>query len=562
MMHDKVSVLLQSANIPQTQRRTCEWSWACIAQARQRLRVCSIPGCDLPKTLIGANKSNETGHWESEAIARFNDRLLASAGSTWDDWLAFNPGWFSSPKALQFHEEALGVLDEEFGNSRFFVLKDPRICRLAPFWMNVLAAQGAVPRILLPVRNPMEVARSLAARNGFEPALGQLLWLRHVLEAEHATRGRSRFFTSYDGFLKNWASITVEASEVLEVSWPCQPARIEANVATFLDKKYRHHEEAVTDTIGNPNLSSWLRDAFRVFADWSASGEKPEDVALLDRIRTEFDIAAPAFAGLVASGRNAIQRSAKLQTEQKALTDAIQVGERTIAELRTKLGNAEKGATARSEKLRELEVAVDSTRQKLVAAEAVATTISAERNLLKDAARIAEGTRLATLSKLQADQEALTKGLRTKTEEAQKRADEQTVKVRELDSAINSIRQELAAQQATVVTVSAERNLLKDAARIAEGTRLATLSKLQADQEALTKGLRTKTEEAEKRAAEQTVKVRELDSAINSIRQELAAQQATVVTVSAERNSLKNAVRIAEETRLATLSKPEPNRKC
>src|SRR6187402_2790994 len=158
MMHDKVSVLLQSANTPHTQRRTCVLVLGMHRSGTSALaRVLNLLGCDLPKTLIGSNKSNETGHWESEAIARFNDRLLASAGSTWDDWLAFNPGWFSSPKAAQFHEEALSVLDEEFGNSRFFVLKDPRICRLAPFWMNVLAAQGTVPRILLPVRNPMEV---------------------------------------------------------------------------------------------------------------------------------------------------------------------------------------------------------------------------------------------------------------------------------------------------------------------------------------------------------------------------------------------------------------------
>ena len=276
MMHDKVSVLLQSGSIPISQRRTCVLVLGMHRSGTSAIaRVLNLLGCDLPKTLIGANKSNETGHWESEAIARFNDRLLASAGATWDDWLAFNPGWFTSPKAAQFHEEALGVLDEEFGNSRFFVLKDPRICRLAPFWLNVLAAHGAVPRILLPVRNPLEVARSLAARNGFEPALGQLMWLRHVLEAEHATRGRSRYFASYDKLLKNWASITAGASEALEVSWPCQPTRVDTNVATFLDKKYRHHEEAVNDTLGNPNLSIWLRDAFRVFADWSASGEKP-----------------------------------------------------------------------------------------------------------------------------------------------------------------------------------------------------------------------------------------------------------------------------------------------
>jgi hypothetical protein len=391
MMHDKVSVLLQSANIPVTQRRTCVLVLGMHRAGTSALaRVLNLVGCDLPKTLIGANKSNETGHWESEAIARFNDRLLASAGSTWDDWLAFNPGWFTSPKAAQFHEEALSVLDEEFGSSRLFVLKDPRICRLAPFWMNVLAAHGIASRMLLPVRNPLEVARSLAARNAFEPALGNLIWLRHVLEAEHATRGRPRFFTSYDKLLKNWTSVIAGASEALELSWPCQPVRVDADVVTFLDRKHRHHEEAINDTLGNSNLSTWLRDAFRVFSDWSSSGEKPQDLALLDRIRVEFDAAAPAFVGLITSGRSAMQRNVKLQTEHKTLTDAVQVSERTIAGLRTKLEEIEKSAAEHASKARELECGVISSRKKLATQETTAIAIAAECDALKIAVRTAE----------------------------------------------------------------------------------------------------------------------------------------------------------------------------
>src|SRR5262245_64476851 len=56
-------------------------------------RVLSLLGCDLPKTLMAGAASNETGHWESQAVADFNDELLESAGSSWHDWLAFNAGW-------------------------------------------------------------------------------------------------------------------------------------------------------------------------------------------------------------------------------------------------------------------------------------------------------------------------------------------------------------------------------------------------------------------------------------------------------------------------------------
>ena len=89
-------------------------------------RVFSLLGCDLPKTLMEGTASNETGHWESQAVADFNDALLESAGSSWHDWLAFNPGWYRSPKAEEFKERAGTLLAQEFGASRLFVLKDPR----------------------------------------------------------------------------------------------------------------------------------------------------------------------------------------------------------------------------------------------------------------------------------------------------------------------------------------------------------------------------------------------------------------------------------------------------
>ena len=101
-------------------------------------RVLSLMGADLPETLIGPSPNNPTGYWESRALRDFNDRLLELTGSRWDDWRALPEGWERSPNVAEFAEEAAGLLDSEFGSSRFLVLKDPRVSRLMPFWATVL----------------------------------------------------------------------------------------------------------------------------------------------------------------------------------------------------------------------------------------------------------------------------------------------------------------------------------------------------------------------------------------------------------------------------------------
>jgi len=53
------------------------------------------------------------------------------------------------------------LLAAAFGAAPLLVLKDPRVCRLLPFWRRLLARIGVEPCALIALRDPWEVARSL-----------------------------------------------------------------------------------------------------------------------------------------------------------------------------------------------------------------------------------------------------------------------------------------------------------------------------------------------------------------------------------------------------------------
>ena len=347
-------------------------------------RIFSLLGCDLPANLMGATKTNEAGHWESVPICQLNDRLLESAGSCWHDWQAFNPGWLRSPKAQTFREEALSVLEQEFGNSRLFVLKDPRICRLVPFWLDVLAGASVRPLVVLPLRNPLEVAASLQKRNGFELAFGHLLWLRHVLEAEVATRGLPRIFLSYDSMLRSWARVVERAEEQFRLSLPRKSSTAIAEIETFLSDKLRHHKEAPESVVENPTLSRWLRDSYRILSRWIEKGEDTADHAALDAILAEFDAATPAFALLADAGHAAIGRARRLEDDleqnkaelaeaRKAaaqMEEAFETVERAAADTRAELQQTKSALEQRRHEAEETAEALKQTREKLADAEA------------------------------------------------------------------------------------------------------------------------------------------------------------------------------------------------
>ena len=126
-------------------------------------------GCSLPQDIMAASDMNERGFFESNKISYFNDDLLKSAGMTWYDLHRFPESWYLSNKAAELRAQAAGILEAEYGKARLIVIKDPRICRLIPFWRQVLEDAGYAPLIVLTHRSPLEVSGSLSKWAGYEP---------------------------------------------------------------------------------------------------------------------------------------------------------------------------------------------------------------------------------------------------------------------------------------------------------------------------------------------------------------------------------------------------------
>src|SRR5690606_23112414 len=144
-------------------------------------------------------------------------------------------------------------------------------------------------------------------------SLGHLLWLRHVLDAEFASRDVPRLVTSYDGMLGGWSSMAERAQAALGLNWPRLSLGTAAEIEGFLADRYRHHRAARENVIDNPALSNWLRESFGVLDDWARAPEDKAGRAALDRIRHDFNGAAPAFGRLVAAGRQADARARALE---------------------------------------------------------------------------------------------------------------------------------------------------------------------------------------------------------------------------------------------------------
>ena len=284
-------------------------------------RILGIVGCDLPQNLLGPHPSNERGFWESPDIVDLNRDILVSAGTEleeWraDEWRAFDPRWYSSPQVERFHDRAQAVLESQFGDSRLFVIKAPRICHLLPFWVETLARFDAYPLVVSPIRNPLDVAESLEARDSIQLPIGCLMWLQHVLNAEAASRELTRAFLRYEQLLADPHAVVDRLEDILGVTWPRRMSDADAEIDTFLSSGLRHHRNDDDRVLRNPRLSVWLRSSFEIFDRWARGDVQETDTAELNRIRTALDEAMPAFDRAVSVG---LMTTRELRTAREEL---------------------------------------------------------------------------------------------------------------------------------------------------------------------------------------------------------------------------------------------------
>jgi hypothetical protein len=256
-------------------------------------------GGGLPKHLMPANPSNARGFFESVAFMNFHDELLESAGSNWRDWRLFNPGWHQSPVAADFRRRAKDLFVEEFDGSALPVLKDPRICRLMPFWLDVLRDMQATPHIAMPIRSPLDVAQSLKNVHGLSLTHGLLLWLRHVLDAESQTRSEARSIFTWKDFRSDWRGVCDKIAAETHLSWPRLSDRASRDIDRFLTKQLVNHDTDDAALVAHADVHEWTLRAYEALLELARNPLSNSALATLDDLRGLLDQSSKIFGRLL-----------------------------------------------------------------------------------------------------------------------------------------------------------------------------------------------------------------------------------------------------------------------
>ena len=235
-------------------------------------------GGGLPKTLLGAGPGNERGHFEPRRLVEINDEILAAHGATYWDPVALPAAWFRSVEAAAFVRRIAGVIAEEYGDSELPIIKDPRLCRVAPLYLDALRELGYAGKAVIPLRHPGEAARSLSRRDGTPPDTAELLQIRELAGAEAFTRGLERAWAPFDQLFEDWRAALGGVASRLGFAWPVPMELAAPAMEAFLAHGPRRSVAPASAPAGP--LAQRLWQAARA----AAAGDEPAARAYFDQV--------------------------------------------------------------------------------------------------------------------------------------------------------------------------------------------------------------------------------------------------------------------------------------
>lgn len=221
--------------------------------------------------LLPAQPDNPEGFWENRKFVEINDAILTSLGGSWD--APPEPDSILSQKRLiRSLEKHAQNLIGDFAGMTFWGWKDPRNSLTFPFWQNLIPGL----KVIVCLRNPIEVAKSLAQRNHFSETVGLSLWQSYNQSLMTSIAPTHRLITHYDMF---FADPKAELRRVLEfINIEASDSTIRSACrATLSSLKHNHAEFRNLIEVGTP------LDIVNLYMEMcSQSGQ-----AYIDAIKTE-----------------------------------------------------------------------------------------------------------------------------------------------------------------------------------------------------------------------------------------------------------------------------------
>ena len=266
-------------------------------------RTVNLLGADITGDLIEPGLDNIRGYWESKSVVQVHERLLEDLGSSSADPLPLPDDWIRTPFAHHARERLAELIQSEFEDSGLFVVKDPRISKLLPLWVELLDEIDVDIVVVMPFRNPLEVAASLEKRDHMPLPSSLLLYFSSYLKAEMASRDCPRCFVDYAHVVTDWRVLEGRLRSILGSRLPMLDDERTLQISQYLAPDLRHHHHDRAELKRRGEIPSIVADLYDLLGEAETAGNAAALSRAFDELLRSADGMAALFRDLVHNER-------------------------------------------------------------------------------------------------------------------------------------------------------------------------------------------------------------------------------------------------------------------
>lgn len=270
----------------------------------------------------GVAGNNDKGFFEDLDIYHLNERLLGKANSAWHKLAPLNETSMIGADWSLERREAAALLARKLKNGPFG-FKDPRTALLLPFWRCVFEDLNLDARYVIAVRNPLEVAASLEAREGIALTKGIALWATHLVSAVRHSEDAPRLFVAYERLLEDPLAELTRIAVALGLRTPeTHSEAVTAYREEFLESDLRHNRIGPLELKRSGLAPAYVVELYEMSMQAAAGREWPSDAPRWRDIVSRLEDAAPLFAHADALDDERLSTKKDLDDAAAALRDA------------------------------------------------------------------------------------------------------------------------------------------------------------------------------------------------------------------------------------------------
>ncbi len=206
--------------------------------------VLSVLGVDMADE-VNVHATNKRGHWERTELRDYHDRILRIFNREYHSPFHDFPlpgGWWGRPEVREIRLEMEEFIARRMPGNELFGFKDPRAARLLPVWFQIFRNLGLKPRFLICLRAPSQVARSLQARDGLDPRIGEYRWLVYNTEIFRQV-GADSLILDYETWFARPRENVSELYDFLAPSLALPKHALLGAAEEIVDDQLRHTQE-------------------------------------------------------------------------------------------------------------------------------------------------------------------------------------------------------------------------------------------------------------------------------------------------------------------------------